>query len=325
VALAHLEMFTDVLKTHDEVRDVLAEPLRVFGELGDEAGLARTLGLVGQLHFWAGHAAEAIVDLERAADHARRAGDREQESVSLGYVLIAAVHGPMPVEEALALCERMPERIPGDPRIGVSALRCRTILEAMAGRFDVARRVAAEAKAAVAELGLELTGASVRLEAGHVELIAGDWAAAERELRPGLELLERIGNRGHWVTAAIVLAEALLRMERPDEAEAIADRVEEWAMADDIDPQIGRRRIKARVLARRGAFEDAERLAREAVEIAERTDYLENQARARTDLAEVLDRAGRGDEGRAELERALAVYERKGLRPGADELRARLA
>src|SRR5581483_4978811 len=43
VALAHLEMFTDVLGSHDEVRDRLAGPLRVFEELGDEAGLARTL------------------------------------------------------------------------------------------------------------------------------------------------------------------------------------------------------------------------------------------------------------------------------------------
>ena len=325
VALAHLEMFTDAMGSHDEVRERLAEPLRVFEELGDEAGLARTRGLAGQLHFWAGHAAEAIVDLEQAADHARRAGDSEQESTSLGYVLIAAVHGPTPVDEALALCERMPERIPGDPRIRVASLRCRINLEAMAGRFDVARRVASEAKATVAELGLELTGASVQLEAGHVEVYAGDFAAAERELRPALDLLVRIGNRGHWVTAAMVLAEALLQTDRVDEAEAIADQAEAWAMDDDIDPQIGRRRIKARVLARRGRFDDAERLAREAVEIAERTDYLENQALARTGLAEVLERAGRSGEARAELERALAIYDRKGLKVRADELRAHLS
>jgi len=325
VALAHLEMFMDVMASHDEVRERLAEPLRIFEELGDEAGLARTLGLAGQLHFWAGHGAEAIVDLERAAEHARRAGDQAQEAASLGYVLVAATHGPTPVDEALRLCEQMPERIPGDRRIGVAALRCRIHLEAMAARFDVARGLAEEAKATAEALGLELTGASVRLEAGHVELYAGDFAAAERELRPGLDLLERIGNRGHWVTAAMVLAEALLRMDRPDEAEAIADRAEDWAMEDDIDPQIGRRHVKARVLARRGAFEDAERLAREAVDIATRTDYLENQAIARTALAEVLERAGREDEARAELERALAAYERKGITVQTERLRARLA
>src|SRR5262249_27331471 len=102
VALVHLQMFTEVLRSHDDVRAMLAEPLRVFEELGDEAGLARTFGFMGLLRFWAGDAANAITDLERAADHARRAGDVEQESHCLGYVLIASMHGPTPVMEALA-------------------------------------------------------------------------------------------------------------------------------------------------------------------------------------------------------------------------------
>src|SRR5581483_12330845 len=154
VALTSMEMFTDSVKSHDEVRGLLAGPLRVFEELDDEAGLARTLALAGQLRFWAGDAAEAIVDLEQAAAHAHRAGDAEQETSSLGYVLIAAVHGPTPVDEALALCEEMPERMPGDRRVGVVSLRCRVNLEAMAGRIDVARRLAAEAQAMGEGLGL---------------------------------------------------------------------------------------------------------------------------------------------------------------------------
>ena len=35
-------------------RSELADAVRVFEELGDEAGLARALGLAGQLRFWAG-------------------------------------------------------------------------------------------------------------------------------------------------------------------------------------------------------------------------------------------------------------------------------
>jgi class 3 adenylate cyclase/tetratricopeptide (TPR) repeat protein len=325
VALVHLEMFTETLRSHDEVRALLAEPLRVFEELGDEGGLARTLGLIGQLRFWSGDAEAAIDDLEEAAEHARKAGDGEQESHCLGYVLIAALHGPTPVPQALDLCERMPLRLPGNRRVEVAALRCRINLEAMAGRFDASRRLVAQAHAIVADLGLEVTGASVRFEAARAELFAGDPATAERELRPGLELLERIGNHGHWVTAAIVLADALLEQGRPEEAEALADRVDEWAMQEDIDPQIGWRRVKARVLALRGELEEAERIARQAVELAGRTDYLENQALARADLAEVLERAGRTDEARMEVEQALHLNERKGIVVAADRLRARLA
>jgi tetratricopeptide (TPR) repeat protein len=317
-------MFTEALRSHDEVRGLLAEALRVFEELGDAGGLARTLGLIGQLRFWAGDAAAAIDDLERAAEHAHKAGDGEQESHSLGYVLIASLHGPTPVPQALELCERMAERLPGNRRVEVAALRCRINLEAMAGRFEVSRRLVTQAEAITDDLGLEVTGASVSFEAARAELFAGDPATAEAKLRPGLEILERIGNHGHWVTAAIVLADALLEQRRPAEAEALADQAELWAMQEDIDPQIGRRRIKARVLALRDEFDWAERLAREAVELASGTDYLENEALARADLAEVLELAGRRDEARAELGRALELYEQKGIVVQAERVRARL-
>jgi tetratricopeptide (TPR) repeat protein len=325
VVLAHLDMFTDALRSHDEVRAMLAEPLRVFEELGDEAGLANTLGLIGQLDFWAGHAEAAIGDLERAAEHARRAGDDELQGHCLGYVMIAAMHGPTPVPQALELCDRVPRRLPGNRRIELGAIRCRIGLSAMAGDFHGARQLGAEAGAIFDDLGLELSGASIAMERARTELYAGNAAAAEQASRPALDMLERIGNHGHWVTAAMVLADALLDLHRAAEAEAIADQASEWAMRDDLDPQIGWRRIKAKALALRGEHEEAERLARESVELASRTDYLENHALARADLAEVLERAGRTDEARSELEQALRLYELKGMVVDAERIRARLA
>jgi tetratricopeptide (TPR) repeat protein len=96
-------------------------------------------------------------------------------------------------------------------------------------------------------------------------------------------------------------------------------------MQEDIDPQIGRRRIKARVLARRGEHEEAVRLAREAVELAERTDYLVAHANACLDLAEVLERAARPAEARDALAEALRLCERKQFTVWAERLRARLS
>ncbi len=267
----------------------------------------------------------AIVDLEQAAAHARRAGDREQESHALNYVLIASLHGATPVDLATERCAEIVDQLAGDRGTEVTALRCRIHLEAMAGRFDEARALAAEANAIVDELGLEIARANISFESCHVELYAGDFAAAERVARPGLELLERIGNRGHWVTAAMLAADAVLEQGRPDEAEALADQAEAWAMRDDLDPQIGWRRVKARVLARRGEHEEAVRIGREAVELGARTDYLAAHANACIDLAEVLERAGRPAEARHELECALALCEQKQFRVWADQLRARLA
>lgn len=113
VALTHLRLFMHSNSTHDEARAQLEDAIRVFEEFEDEAGLARALGIAGQLRFWAGHAASAIEELERAAHHAQGAGDRSQEIQSLQYVLIAGLHGPMPVEEALQRGEQIRGRADG--------------------------------------------------------------------------------------------------------------------------------------------------------------------------------------------------------------------
>ena len=325
VALAHIDVFTDALPSHDEVRARLEEPLRVFEELGDEGGLARALGLAGQLRFWAGDSASAIGDLERAAAHARTAGDRQQESQSLGYIVIASVHGSTPVDQALEVCRQARAHVDGDRRLEVASLRGEANVQAMAGRIEEARVAIAAALALAKEVGLSVMAAGVEGDVGRVEAFAGDPVAAERLARPGLDALERIGNQGHWVTAAITVAEALYAQDRLDEAEAVVDQVHAWSMEDDSDPQIGWRRIKAKILARRGELGDAERLGREAVAIASQTDYLENRALACADLADVLGLAGRADEARAELQEALALAERKGIVPLAARIRSRLA
>jgi hypothetical protein len=63
--------------------------------------------------------------------------------------------------------------------------------------------------------------------------------------------------------------------------------------------------------ARRAA--EAERSAREAVAILEPTDALRWRGEALTDLAQVLETAGRLDEAAAARPQALERYERKGL------------
>ena len=91
------------------------------------------------------------------------------------------------------------------------------------------------------------------------------------------------------------------------------------------------RQVQARVHAHRGEHTEAERLAREAVEIAERTDGLNFRGDALCDLAEVLAGAGRIDEAAETLERALERYERKKnlamiaqVRPRLEALRERM-
>jgi hypothetical protein len=72
------------------------------------------------------------------------------------------------------------------------------------------------------------------------------------------------------------------------------------------------RQVRAQVLARRGEHAEAERLAREAVAIGERTDSIDLLGDAERDLGEVLVLAGRPEDAAAALEQAAALYERKG-------------
>src|SRR4029453_3850204 len=68
---------------------------------------------------------------------------------------------------------------------------------------------------------------------------------------------------------------------------------------------------------RRGEHNEAERLAREAVYLAGKTDQLDSRAEAHVDLAEVLLLGGRGREAAHELGRAISLYQEKGNEVGA--------
>jgi hypothetical protein len=76
------------------------------------------------------------------------------------------------------------------------------------------------------------------------------------------------------------------------------------------------------VLAERGEAEEAERLAREAVALAERTDFLSMHADALVDLAEVVRLLGRSDEAAPALKVALKLYKQKGNAAAAKRVTA---
>jgi class 3 adenylate cyclase/tetratricopeptide (TPR) repeat protein len=313
VALSYVRLRTVPQTSHEEVARQLEDAMRVFEELGDEAGLARALSVAGTLGFWRGEAAAAIEDFELAAQYARQVGDRAHEAESLRWVLVATLWGPTPVDVALERVEEIRSRGEANPTLEVTMLRTRAQLEAMQGRFDAARDLLAQAKALAEELGLEVTlAAGVALQAGYVELLAGDAAAAERELRPACEALERMGSWPHLATVAPMLANALFVQRRDEESLQLTVVAERVAPSEDADPQIGWRRVRAKVLARRGDVEAAERLAREATARAARTDYLDLRAQAIADLAEVLRLAGRAEESAAAVQEAIRLYEQKG-------------
>jgi len=140
-----------------------------------------------------------------------------------------------------------------------------------------------------------------------------------------VEELQRIGERGWLSSLAPLLSEALYQQGRYDEAMEYAEVGREAANPDDASAQFWWRSLAAKVLARRGEFGEAERLAREGIDFAMSTDEINHQGHALMDLAEVLRLAGRPEEAAEATRRAIERYDLKGATVSAEQARQALA
>jgi DNA-binding SARP family transcriptional activator/tetratricopeptide (TPR) repeat protein len=304
-----------------EVAATAERALRVFTDPDDDRGLAHANSLLGDVHIFRCRFGEAETVYERALVHARRAGDEQGSSRAHGKLALAAFLGPRPVESGVALCEQIRDEPDADPSARANATAVLAVLDAMRGRFDEGRAWIRECRALCEEFGLVRADGSVSGFAGCVELIAGDAAAAAAELQRGYAALRSTGETSILATTAALLAQALERQGRLDDAEALMVESEASVGSGDVVSQIYWCQARARVRAARGDATLAERLAREAVALAAESDMLAVHAAALLDLADVLDRES--SEGLEALRLALELFERKGDLAGA--LRARSA
>jgi class 3 adenylate cyclase/tetratricopeptide (TPR) repeat protein len=301
------------------------EAVDVLTRRGDEAQLARVLAIGARNRFYVGRARESLEGLRRAQALALAVGDLYVARDCMLWTFGSLAYGPAPISEL----RQFVESIPADLRPSFDRQPWRHVYEtleyAYAGRFDEARASFAESQRLAAELGLRINEAGMKMFLGEIELMAGDPVAAERVLRAGYDRLGEMGESGFRSTVATLLAEALIRQGRDLEAEevlAVADRL---AVADDVDPHVRLRAVRARIRARRGDRAAAILLAREAVERAAQTDYLVLRGNALLALAEVLELAGEKDEAAAVLREALELFERKEDVPMVRLARDRLA
>ena len=307
----------------EEAARAAAMVIPVFERLGDDLGLCRARRLEAWLFLNEARAEAAAAAWERAAAHARRAGDRHEYYEILTWIASSLWFGPTPAAEGIRRCEAMRAEVRESPESEAAILRQLACLNAIVGRFALARELIATSNATYADLGLTLYVASSEHEAV-VELLAGNPAAAERSARAAYRALEEMGERAFRSTMAASLAVAILEQGRDEEAEDFAELSAQLAASGDLLTQIRWRRVRARVLARRAEIQAAEALAREAVAIAEATDFVNDRADALIDLSHVLEASRRGDEAVAAASGALHLYELKGNVVAAAATRLRL-
>ena len=310
-------------RSTDEVGREAERAVAALTELGDDTGLGKAWLLLGEVHNVRGRMAAMAQAAERAMGHALSAGDLPTVDLAIARLGIALPFGPMPAEEAIGRARELLDQTRGRRRSEAWTLRALARLEAKRGRFTEARALLAQGEAIVDELGLRFSVALFALTSGEIEALAGEPVAAEQQLRLCYELSKRLGDR-QYIAVAPNLAEVLHQLGRDEEALRFTEEVEA-AAEPDVPEQFLWRKARAKVLAARGVGEQAERLAREAVRLAERTDHLEEHADALMTLAEVLRRAGRAAEAEPALEEALRLSEQKGNTVLAQRARAALA
>jgi len=241
----------------------------------------------------------------------------------LGELAAAMYYGPAFVPDAVARCEQLVREEVAD-RVASAHLRVFIGgLIAQRGNFVEGRELVADAAATYNDLGNVVSAATYSTPVlADIELLTGDAVGAEVLLRELCEELDRMRDYGHLASRAGDLAEALYMQGNFVDAETWAGVSEAHSSDDDLDAQMVWRSVRAKVLAHRAAYDEAEEFVREAARIAGRTDGLNRAAGVQRDLGEVLRLAGRAHEATAAFHGAIKLYERKGNVVGAAQVRS---
>ncbi len=300
-----------------QARAELEEAARIFEELGDEAALAVVWSELAQIEWMPCRYERAEVAARRAIEHARRSGDERLLTAPMALLLGAQMLGTTKPEQGVATLDDLAPDLARSRQMEAFALVFRGYHRGMQGAFADARRMYGEAITVSGSLGLRFDLAAHNEELGHLEYYAGDAVASERAFRKNYTILDEAGDEGHKSTSAASLALALCDLDRYAEAEPYAEEALRIGAEDDLATQSPGRSARARVLSARGEFDEAERLAREAVELFADAETPNFQGDAWMHLAKVLREAGKPDEAGQAAREALALYERKGNEPGA--------
>ena len=249
---------------------------------------------------------------ERELHYSRLAGDSPTGTAGLDWALIL---GPRPADEALRTYEEIGE---GRPQ-GASDFG-RAVLLAVLGRTHEAWPLAEARSIHLREASGDSYVGSDYL--AHIALMDGD---RERACRHTADLVEGAppGSDGVMASWRSMLARELFYLGRFDEAEFVLREAAKVGF-DPVTRTLGSS-VEALLLARGGELTRAEELARAAIVIAEtETDNVWLHGWSNEDLALVLERAGRIEEARDALERALAFWERKRCLPYVARVREQL-
>ena len=270
---------------------------------------------------WSSSRADLAADAWlRAADHFRLAGDRRNELEALEWLASAPTLGPTHVAQATAEVEAVLERVRGSFEAETGVRDTGAWLLVMSGELDEARDIMELRRRTLLELGSREYWAFESQSLGWLELVSGNADRSAAIFEEARRTLEEMGSPASYIIAAF-LAQALYRLDRSDEAASHA----RFAAGGDLSGVVMAKGVLSRLLARRDRFDEALAMQREAIEMIEASDFTNDRADARMDLAEVYGFAGRIEDARTAAEDAIALFDEKGNVLQASNARAWLA
>ncbi len=290
---------------------------------GDERGLAKAHTAMFSVHWIAGRATAAAEQARLVVVHARAVGDHGMRSRALGQYISTLIFGRHPASEMARELDAIELE---EPSIYLTAAirRGRGWVCRLEGRFDDARRMWQRSVEAVEAMGWRARAAGSMEGLAEIEMAANNPGAALAILRRADASLEELGDRSFRSTTQSYLAEVCEQLGDHPAARAAIALAEELSAPDDAVNFALTHGVRARLALGDADHDAAQRWARSALEFTLRMDFPLDEARARMNLAHVMQALGRRDVAQAETRAALQLYELKEDRPGAAAARARL-
>jgi class 3 adenylate cyclase/tetratricopeptide (TPR) repeat protein len=296
-----------------EFETVTAGIIQALEATGDQEGLAQAWRIRGLIHWIRVEAADAVKCWQLSLEYAKKSGSAHDTMLAIEWLTTCTFFSGMPAAEGMEVCQTLLPHARDHPAVEASILVAEAGLKAMQGHFAIARSLKARAIERMSEFGLGFFAAGTAAQVfGTIEFLADDPVAAEAELRRGYEVLGRMGEQSLRSTTAALLAEAVWRTGRAEEAWELTQIAQATGALDDVATQVSWRSVRAKILAARGQADAAVSLAAEAVDQVGRAEGFIFTPDALVDQAEVLVTTGRGAEALPGLRRALSLYQSKG-------------
>jgi class 3 adenylate cyclase/tetratricopeptide (TPR) repeat protein len=327
VILAEVLMCLHSLSTSERIEDkegVVHEAISRFHEWGDDRGLAQAYLVQADLAVVREHWAHSAELIELALKHGEAAGDAPSVARARGMLPLPMMFGPTPAEDAIAALDQMVASSGNDPRVRAEAEQVTCVLHAMCGRFSQARAIGTDARRHLAEVGHGLFLANLAQSTGHVEELAGDLDAAEREYARSCADLEILGESSYLSTVAGLHARLLARRGKLAEARVALDLARSHGSADDVATRSLAHQAEGFLAAAAGEADHARAVIDDALEGVPEEEVPDNVGETFRTAADIERLLGDTATEREHLIKAQALFRAKGNVVRAREVGGRL-